>query len=96
MRGLNKSGKLKEINSRLLKLYPEIVILLETRVKFAKDNNMRDKVMLGGRFMSNYCNHANGRIWVELDDNKVDIKHIRSTNQMIHCGVYDLNGNFKT
>lgn len=96
VRGMNRSGKLREINSRLLKLHPEIVIFLETRVKCVKDNKARDKVMLGGRFLNNYCNHSNGRIWMELDDKKVDIKHIRSTNQMIHYGVYDLNGNFKT
>lgn len=33
VRGLNKVGKLREISSRLVELQPEIMILLETRVK---------------------------------------------------------------
>lgn len=28
------------------------------------------------------------------NDDKVDVRHIVSTNQMIHCGVYDRNGKF--
>ena len=36
VRGLNKSGKIKEINSRLHDLHPAIAILIETRVKSKK------------------------------------------------------------
>jgi hypothetical protein len=48
VRGLNKVGKLREISSRLLKLHPTIAIILETRVKAANANKVRDHLKLRG------------------------------------------------
>lgn len=44
--------------------------------------------------MDNYSNNANGRIWLMYDNSKVEVKQIVSTVQMLHCGIYDLSGNF--
>ncbi|CAJ2661953.1 unnamed protein product [Trifolium pratense] len=93
-RGLNKSGKAREIGSRLLSLRPEIVVLIETRVKTAKAENVRNNLRLKGKYLDNYLNHDNGRIWLYWDDRVVDVKFISSTAQMIHCGIYDTNGTF--
>lgn len=95
VRGLNKVGKLREISSRLLELQLEIMILLETRVKQNKAEKIRDKLRLHGNYMDNYVDHANGRIWLYWDSNKVDVRFVKSTNQLLHCGVFDLIGNFK-
>lgn len=94
-RGLNKSGKLSEISSHLLDLQSDIIVFIETKVKIAKAKTIREKLKLKGNFIYNYSGHDNGRIWVEWDNANVDIKLVRSTNQMIHYGVYDLSGNFK-
>lgn len=95
VRGLNKAGKLREISSHLLKLQPTIVVLIETRVKQEKAQKIRDKLCLKGRYLDNYNHHENGRLWIEWNDNKVDVRYVRSTSQFIHCGVYDLAGTFK-
>lgn len=62
VRGLYKSGKLKEISSRLLELRTYINILVETRVKVGQAINIRNKLHIGGQFVDNYNCHANGRI----------------------------------
>ncbi|XP_058726099.1 uncharacterized protein LOC131597415 [Vicia villosa] len=95
VRGLNKGIRNREISSRLSKLNPDIAILVETRVKKDKAVNIRKK--LGGQwhYLDNYDNHANGRVWIMWDNNKVDIKSICSSEQMIHCAVYDKNDNFQ-
>lgn len=46
-------------------------------------------------YLDNYSKDDNGRIWLASDDCKVELRQIKSTSQMIHCGVYDLNGNFQ-
>jgi hypothetical protein len=48
-RGLNKSGKAREIGSRLLGLKPTIAILIETRVKSAQADHIRSKLRLKGK-----------------------------------------------
>lgn len=47
-----------------------------------------------GLVLDNYDKNSNGCIWLMLDENKVEIKHILSTNQLIHGVVFDLKGNF--
>ncbi|XP_058776752.1 uncharacterized protein LOC131651098 [Vicia villosa] len=95
IRGLNKVGKLREISSHLLNFQAEIIILLETRVKKNNVKAIRERLQWKGSFLDNYDHHANGRIWVYWDNNKVDIRHVKSSEQYIHCGVYDLMGRFK-
>lgn len=95
VRGLNKAGKLREISSRLLELQPEIAILIETRVKENKAAKVREKLRLNGNYLDNYTCHANGRLWIHWDLNRVDVKCVSRTSQLIHCGVYDVTGNFK-
>lgn len=62
VRGQNKTSKLMEISSRLLKLRPDINILIETRVKFHKAKSIRNKLNLKGLYIDNYQHHDNGCI----------------------------------
>jgi hypothetical protein len=87
-------GKVREISSRLLDLNPDIAILIETRVKKNKAENIRKRLQLRGNYLDNYNKHENGRIWIFWNDNNVNIKMIRVTDQMIHCGVYDSKGDW--
>ncbi|CAK8572631.1 unnamed protein product [Lathyrus sativus] len=64
VRGLNKSGKLREISFRLLTLKPEIIVLIETRVKLPKANSARNNLKMQRKFIDNYSHHENGRIWI--------------------------------
>lgn len=88
-------GKLRETSSRLLNRHPKIAILLETRVKCDKAKKVRDYLNLRGKYLDNYQAHYNGRIWIFWDDSYKDIRLVKCTSQMIHCGVYDVNGNFQ-
>ncbi|XP_058776969.1 uncharacterized protein LOC131651321 [Vicia villosa] len=92
--GLNKGGKLREICSRLQELKPEIMILLETRVKINKVAAIRGKSHLKDKFIDNYQKHLNGIMWIGWDHAKVDIRLNSITSQSIHCEVYDNNGTF--
>lgn len=94
IRGLNKVGKTIEISSRLKSLNPTTIVLLETRVRKNKALTVRNKLNLNMKYLDNYDKHENGRIWFIWDDSKVMIKHICSTSQLIHCGVYNPNGDF--
>ena len=62
VRGLNKSGKIKEISSHLHDLKPDIIILIETRVKSGKAVPVRNKLNLKGTYVDNYEKHENGRL----------------------------------
>ncbi|KAH1198694.1 LINE-1 reverse transcriptase [Glycine max] len=88
-------GKLRETSSRLLNRHPKIAILLETRVKCDKAKKVKDYLNLRGKYLDNYQAHYNGRIWIFWDDSYKDIRLVKCTSQMIHCGVYDVNGNFQ-
>ena len=88
-------GKLREISSHLLNLHPRIAILIETLVKYDKANKVRGQLKLRGNYIDNYQHHPNGRIWVYWDDSRFEVRLVKSTAQMIHCGVYDVNGDFK-
>ncbi|XP_058726138.1 uncharacterized protein LOC131597458 [Vicia villosa] len=94
VRGLNKSGKAREISSRLLELAPEFLILLETRVKANKADAVRNKLSFKGTYLDDYNKHLNGRIWLGWDHNKWNLRYVSSSSQHIHCGVYDTHGDF--
>ncbi|XP_058776967.1 uncharacterized protein LOC131651319 [Vicia villosa] len=94
VRGFNNAGKLREVSSRLRTMRPMITILLETRVKENKANDIKQNLHLGGMFVDNYANHSNGRIWINWNNNRIDVHVIKSSSQMIHCGLFDLAGNF--
>ncbi|CAK8531687.1 unnamed protein product [Lathyrus sativus] len=94
VRGLNKKDKIRDISSRLLELNPNIAILLETIVKKDSVAHIRKLLNFKGVFADNYENHGNGRIWLAWKHNCIDIKLVCSTSQLVHCGVYDLVGNF--
>ncbi|CAK8578829.1 unnamed protein product [Lathyrus sativus] len=95
VRGLNKMVKTKEVSSRLRSLNPMICILLETRVKHDKADKIRCKLKLKGRFLDNYTEHENGRIWIWWNNAKIKIRKVTSSGQLIHYGVYDMNEVFQ-
>lgn len=92
VRGLKNSGKVKEITSCLLGLNPNIAILIETRVKENEVAKTRSKLKLCGNYFDNYEKHANGRIWVYWNHNKIKVQVVKTTYQMVHCSVSDCNG----
>ncbi|XP_058784644.1 uncharacterized protein LOC131659472 [Vicia villosa] len=94
IKGLNKADKLREISSHLLKLQPDIIVLIETRVKESKASMIRNKLGFKGNYIDNYCHHGNGRLWVEWNPNKVSVRHVSSSSQFIHCSVYAIDGSF--
>lgn len=63
-------------------------------MKFDKTKNIRNKLNLKGLYLANQ-HHENGKMLVEWNNNKIDVKHMKSTSHMVHYGVYDKNGNFK-
>ncbi|CAK8576024.1 unnamed protein product [Lathyrus sativus] len=94
IRGLNKAGKVREISSRLQKLAPAISVLIETRVKEKNAICIRRKLRLEGNYIDNYSHHDNGRIWIHWDEKKRNMALVESTDQLIHCKINDVNGNF--
>ncbi|XP_058733155.1 uncharacterized protein LOC131604751 [Vicia villosa] len=92
--GINKTGKLREVSSRLKEIRQRITVLLETRVKENKAKDVRQLLLSGGMFVDNYTNHFNGRIWISWDVTNVDIRVRHSTSQLIHCALYDNQGVF--
>ncbi|KAI5382263.1 hypothetical protein KIW84_UN0041 [Lathyrus oleraceus] len=93
--GLNKKVKLMEIISSLLEFQPNIVILLETRVKKDNATKIRKLLHLQGIYLDNNANHANGRIWIVWDNTCIDIRVIGSTSKLVQPGAYDLQGKFQ-
>lgn len=89
-----KMVKIKEVSSRLLKLNPKIVVIIETRVRMNKAAKIRDQLELKGLFIDNYDKHDNGRIQVWWNNKKVEVRKMVCTEQLIHCGIFDMNGNF--
>ncbi|XP_058761495.1 uncharacterized protein LOC131634890 [Vicia villosa] len=75
-------------------LGPDIVILIETRVKRDKAKNIRDKLHVHECYVDNYHYHDNGRIWISWNDSAIDVKVVNSSDQYIHCGIFDTNGTF--
>ncbi|XP_058726331.1 uncharacterized protein LOC131597664 [Vicia villosa] len=62
--------------------------------KADKAYKIREKLCLRGKYLDKYTHHGNGRIWIDWDDNKVDIRHVKSSSQFIYYSVHDMNGNF--
>ncbi|XP_058783664.1 uncharacterized protein LOC131658381 [Vicia villosa] len=73
---------------------PDILVLVETRVKRNNACGIRNKLRVHDSYVDNYDNHYNGRIWLSWDSRKYDIKKVRTTDQLLHCGVYDSSGVF--
>src|SRR4051812_43925582 len=92
VRGLNNTGKCREVAARIKFLNPDFGILVETRVKNNKAEAIRNKLGKGWQYIDNYCSHSNGKIWVFWNNKKVKIVVGDKTGQSIHFGVYDLCG----
>ncbi|XP_058776555.1 uncharacterized protein LOC131650866 [Vicia villosa] len=67
----------------------------ETRVKKEKAVLIRDKLGLYQHYVDNYNHHVNGRIWITWDESKYKLQLVSSSDQYVHCGVYDKMGSFK-
>lgn len=73
---------------------PTISILVGTRVKKAKATQVRNKFGPRWFYLDNYSNHNNGRIWIMWDSNKVKVKMECSSAEFLHCGIYNMDGEF--
>ncbi|XP_058741419.1 uncharacterized protein LOC131613795 [Vicia villosa] len=62
--------------------------------KQEKANQIRHKLNLYQHYVDNYNHHVNGRIWITWDENKYNLQLVSSTDQYMHCGVYDKMGSF--
>lgn len=94
IRELNKGGKIREVRAHLSDIKPDIFVLIETRGKAHKTSQIRNNMYCHGDWLDNYADHPNGRIWIHWDNTKIDIRFVQSSNQFIHCGVYDNKGAF--
>ncbi|CAK8535720.1 unnamed protein product [Lathyrus sativus] len=73
VRGINNSAKCHEVVSRLNHLDPEIVVLVETRVKAQDVVKVRNKFGKKWKIIDNYSKHNNGRIWILWDDARIKV-----------------------
>lgn len=94
VRGLNKKARHLEISAHLKNLLVPCVALLETRVKSSNAGKIRKVFGAHWCWIDNYTYHVNGRIWIMWKPNCVDIRLVSASDQHIHCGVYDMNGDF--
>lgn len=92
VQGINKSGKCREVSSRLIYLHPDLAVLIETRVKSNKVDAIRNKFWAGWKFCDNYLYHDNGKIWLMYDESKIKVSPIRCSSQMIHVEVLGVDG----
>lgn len=95
VKGLSELGRNKEINSLLPSLKPNIIILIDTRVKQRRVVAIRKKLHFRWSYFDNYTNHDNGRVWVMWVAAQVKVTSVYNTYQMLHCGVYTIDGKFK-
>ncbi|XP_058726956.1 uncharacterized protein LOC131598361 [Vicia villosa] len=72
-----------------------IVTLDRGPFKIGKSKLIRDKLNVYDSYVDNYHNHDNGRIWISWNDNLDDVKVIQSSDQYLHCGIYDTKGTFQ-
>lgn len=73
-------------------MHPDLIILIETRVKGNKAGNIRNKLGNKWSYIDNYNNHANGKIRIVFDEYKIKAALIHITTQLIHLGVYSTAG----
>lgn len=90
VRGINNAGKSREVFQRLNKLNPVLAILVETRVKQQKAQNIRNKMGSKWQYLDNYEKHSNGRIWIMWNENKIRVKMLENSDQFIHLEVENL------
>ncbi|XP_058777117.1 uncharacterized protein LOC131651471 [Vicia villosa] len=68
IRGLNKTGKVREISFCLNQLKPDMAILVETRVKASNADKIRNKLGIYWSYMDNYSHHENGNLIQKQDE----------------------------
>ena len=86
VRGLNDPLKQKDIVGRIRSLKVQMVCLLETRVKENKSQSIIDRHFKGWKWIHNYREAYNGRIWILWKDYmKVNLVDVNA--QCITCDV---------
>lgn len=95
VKGINNSGKCHEVISHLKQMNPDIVIMLETRVKPQNAIKVRNKFGQKWKVIDNYSKHNKGRIWILWDETRIKVINHDSSAQFIHCSVYHHNGALK-
>ncbi|KAI5439148.1 hypothetical protein KIW84_024791 [Lathyrus oleraceus] len=75
---------------------PELVILIESRVKPHNVIKFKNKFVKKWNVIDNYFKHNNGRIWILWDETMVKVINHESSSQFIHYSIYHPNGDMKT
>ena len=87
IRGVNDPLKQREVRSLVFGNNVSLLGLNETRVHKDNSFNIAESMLRGWRYIFNYNQHANGRIWVLWNPSIVEVTEIFSTDQIIHVEV---------
>ena len=87
IRGANRPFKQSEVRSLVSRHKVSLVALNETRVHEANHQVIIKAMLPGWKFITNYSEHPNGRIWVMWDQTTADIQPYLITDQLIHVRV---------
>lgn len=90
VRGCNKPFKQKEIKTLLQTNKVDVAALLETRVKKGKAPKIVEKVNKGWNHINNYTSAENGRIWLNWNPQRVQIRWMAEHEQAIMCEMQDI------
>lgn len=65
-------------------------------IEVKQGNAEKTRKIMGGMWSINdeYNKNANGRIWILWDDSRIEVRDINVTDQLIHYGVYNMDGSF--
>lgn len=93
VRGINDPGNQREVKDGVYKEGCDLIALLETRVKVHNSNTIVQNKFAGMRFINNYDEAPNGRIWIPWKQN-IQVVHLSTIDQCITCRVTVQNRSF--
>jgi len=93
IRGLNRSNKQKEINKLVSINKVDIIGILETKIKMGKENQIQKFMLPLWEFTTNNKCDGFNRIWVAWNPNKIKVRVLKETRQLIHLNVLDIQLN---
>lgn len=85
IKGLNDLSKQREIRSLVKGLKLQVICIIDTRVKSGKVDRIKETILLGWGFVSNYEFHHLGRIWVCWNIPEVKVGMISKSEHVISC-----------
>lgn len=88
VRGCNKPFKQKEIKILLQTNKVDVAVLLETRVKKEKAQKIVRKICKGWDHINNYNSAGNGRIWINWNPKRIQVRFIAEHEQALLCEIF--------